>query len=175
MSEPRILDLSAGNRAMWYDKNCPLATFVDIRPEMKPDIVADSRNLQSTVGEGYDLVVFDPPHTNFSKNSDMAKTYGYLTGPEIVRLVKETAREAYRVTSYGAFLIFKWNDRDRSLKSVLEMLEPYWMPLFGQISATRRRRSGSDKMSSTYWITLVRRDDPIDILGDALVAREDKK
>ena len=32
MSEPRILDLSAGNRAMWYDKNCPLATFVDIRP-----------------------------------------------------------------------------------------------------------------------------------------------
>jgi len=155
---PRILDLSAGNRAMWYDKSCPLTVFIDIRPEMKPDFVADSRNLPPEVGNDYDLIIFDPPHTNVSATSNMAKAYGHLTGAEIVDLVRETAKEAHRVCRPGGLMIFKWNDRDRSLKSVLEMLNPYWHPLFGQISATRRRRNSSDKMSSTYWITLLRRE-----------------
>lgn len=38
----KIIDLSAGNRAIWFDKNYRDATYLDIREEVKPDIVGDS-------------------------------------------------------------------------------------------------------------------------------------
>ena len=48
----KILDLSAGNRAVWFDKNYPGATYVDIRPDVNPSVVADSRALGEAVGSG---------------------------------------------------------------------------------------------------------------------------
>jgi hypothetical protein len=37
----RILDATAGNRGVWFNKSHPLATYIDINPEVKPDIVMD--------------------------------------------------------------------------------------------------------------------------------------
>ena len=161
MSLPRIIDLSAGNRSMWFDRKDPTCTFVDKRPEVRPDIVADSRNLGETVGKDYDLVVFDPPHTNTGPNSDMSKTYGYLTGAEITDLIRSTAREAHRITRPGGLLSFKWSDRDRKLESVLPLFDPYWRPLFGQRLPAGRRRASNDKITNTHWIMMLRRDSAV--------------
>jgi hypothetical protein len=62
----KILDMSAGNRAVWFDKAYRDAVYVDLRVEVKPDVVADTRKLPDSIGSGYGLIVFDPPHVNAS-------------------------------------------------------------------------------------------------------------
>ena len=156
----KILDLSAGNRAMWFDKHNPLATFVDKRPEVQPTVVADTTDLQDKVGDGYTVLVFDPPHTNFGANSAMTKTYGHTTGPGIVELIRGTAKEAWRVSAPNACMILKWNDRDRKLQSVLDLMSDWWEPQFGQIVAQRRRRESSNNLSATWWVFLLKKEFP---------------
>lgn len=95
----KILDLSAGNRAIWFDKDHPCATYIDIRPEVDPDFVADSRALPADVGDGYSLVVFDPPHKNNAATGNMVRNYGHWTHEEIRSIVTETAKEAHRVAA----------------------------------------------------------------------------
>jgi hypothetical protein len=51
----KILDMSAGNRAGWFDKHYRDALYVDVRPEVSPDIVADTRKLPVEIGDGYDF------------------------------------------------------------------------------------------------------------------------
>ena len=87
----KVIDLSAGTRGIWFDKNYPFAAFVDIRPEVKPDIVADSRDLPASVGCDYDLVVFDPPHVNFGATANKSKNYGHHTTKEIRDIIHRTA------------------------------------------------------------------------------------
>ncbi len=146
----KVLDLSAGNRAIWYNKKNPRATYVDIRPEVEPDIVADTRSLPL---EGpYDLIVFDPPHVNFGATSRMAKNYGHFTTKQILETVEGTAKEAHRVARSDALMIFKWNDHDIRLQRVLDLM-PQWEPLFGHLT-----KDGPG--SKTYWVTLRRCDGP---------------
>lgn len=115
----KILDLTAGNRAVWFNKKHPDALYVDIRPEVGPDVVVDIRkDLREWVGIGYDLVVFDPPHMNCGPNSNFSKTYGYHTTPEILDLLLKASVEAYSVTRPGALMALKWNNHDISLRRV---------------------------------------------------------
>jgi hypothetical protein len=146
----RIIDLSAGNRAVWFDKTCPLATYVDIRPEVEPDVVADSRALPPAIGAGYDLVVFDPPHKNSAASGNMSKNYGHHTAEEITDIIRRTAAEAHRVTTPRGLMAFKWNDHTRKLSSVLPLLAPYWLPLFGHGVSHQQRAS------QTSWVMLLR-------------------
>ncbi len=140
---------------MWFDKSDPIACFVDHRPEVKPDLVADSRDLNGVEDSRYDLIVFDPPHTNFGANSHMARTYGHTTGPEITRLIRCTAAATHRVARPGAFMAFKWNDRDRRLEVALNLMRPFWRPLFGHRVGQRPRREGGN-ISTTWWVLLTR-------------------
>lgn len=144
----KILDLSAGNRAIWFDKTHPLATFLDKRPEVGPTIVCDTRKLPDSVGTDYDLVCWDPPHMNCGPNSNMSKVYGYHTTAEILDTIEKTAAEAYRVTKPTALMAFKWNNHDISLPRVL-FLMPQWEPLFGHLT-----KDGPG--SQTYWVMLRR-------------------
>lgn len=155
----KILDLSAGNRAIWIQKTLPYVLFLDKRPETMPDIVCDSQDLPPFVGSDFDLVVFDPPHLNFGKNSNMSKSYGHFTTEEILSLLKNTARESHRVTKQKALMAFKFNDHDISLDRALELLSPYWEPLFGH---HLRNRGGSAAKSQSYWVMLLRLDNPRD-------------
>ena len=148
----KILDLSAGHRAIWFDKEHPDCTFIDIRPEVAPSIVADSRALDPQVGEGYDLIVFDPPHANYGQNSRLAKNYGYHKTLEIRDLVRRSSKEAARVAKPGALMVFKWNTHDQPLGNILSLL-PEWEPLVGTPMVSRRA-SGS----LTYWVLLRRRE-----------------
>jgi hypothetical protein len=131
----RILDLTPGNRGIWFDKDDPRATFAP------------------TDSDGFNLIVFDPPHVNTSERSNMAKDYGHYTAKEIRDFIVVGAREAYGRGATNSFMAFKWNDHGRKLSSILELMAPWWEPLFGQRTATRTARG-----NSTYWVLLVRRD-----------------
>lgn len=145
----KILDLSAGKRAIWFNKNHPLATYVDRRAEVNPTIVADSTKLPKSVGRNYDLVVFDPPHMNCGPNSNMSKVYGYHTTKQILETISGTAKEAHRVTVSGGLMALKWNDHDISLQRVFDLM-PQWEPLFGHLT-----KDGPG--SKTYWVMLKRK------------------
>jgi hypothetical protein len=146
----RILDLTAGNRGIWFNKNHPDAVYLDIRPEVMPDMVADVR--EPLHGSDFDLVVFDPPHLNFGKNSNMSKTYGHHTTAEILDLIARAQVEAWRVTKPEALMALKWNDHSISLKRVLALMTK-WEPLFGHGVAESQRRG-----KATSWVMLKRKD-----------------
>lgn len=144
----KILDLSAGKRAIWFDKNHPFATFVDKRAEVNPDIVADTCALPEEIGGEYDLVVFDPPHKNCGPNSNMSRVYGHHTTAQILETIEGTAKEAHRVTRSNALMALKWNDADIKLERVFALM-PQWEPLFGHLT-----KDGPG--SKTYWAMLRR-------------------
>lgn len=84
-----ILDACCGSRMMWFDKQNPLAVFMDIRDEectlcdgrnleVHPDVVGDFRNIPFEDAT-FRLVVFDPPHlVRLGANSYTAHKYGKL-------------------------------------------------------------------------------------------------
>lgn len=147
----KILDLTAGRRAIWFNKRHPLATFLDARAEVEPDMVCDTRNLPPEVGSDFDLVVFDPPHMNCGPNSNMSRVYGYHTTQQILETIAGTAKEAHRVSRTNALMALKWNDHDIALQRVFDLM-PQWEPLFGHLT-----KDGPG--SKTYWAMLRRKDD----------------
>ena len=144
----KILDLSAGKRAVWFNKKHPMATYLDRRAEVEPDIVCDTRALPPEVGDGFDLVIFDPPHMNCGPKSNMSKVYGYHTTAQILETIAGSGAEAHRVTKENALMALKWNTHDIRLQRVFDLL-PNWEPLFGHLT-----KNGPG--SQTYWVMLRR-------------------
>lgn len=83
----KVIDVCCGSRMFWFDKQNPLAVFVDKRSEtltakdrdkiriieVKPDIVADFTDLPFEDNSFY-MAVFDPPHLrSLGDSSWMAK------------------------------------------------------------------------------------------------------
>ena len=151
----KILDMSSGNRAMWFDKENPLVTFLDKRESVNPTFVCDTTKIPEEVGKDFDLVVFDPPHENVGKNGHMAKRYGHSTRAEIIETIKGSGREAHRVTRKDALMAFKWNDHAFTLDMVLELMKDYWEPLFG---SHMRNRGGMMAKTQSFWVMLKRID-----------------
>lgn len=149
----KIIDLSAGNRAVWFDRQYRDATYVDVRPEVEPDVVADATALPAEIGDGYTLVVFDPPHKNNGASGNMVRNYGHWTADDIRRIVVGTAKEAHRITAPDALMAFKWNDHTRKVHSVLAWMSPWWEPMFGHGARGQQRHA-----SMTHWVMLRRRD-----------------
>lgn len=131
----RVLDLTPGLRAIWFDKSHPVATFAP------------------TDETGFGLVVFDPPHANVGASSVLSQQYGHHTAEEIRAFVVSGAAEAHRRTTPCALMAFKWNDHDQKFARILELMSPWWEPLFGQRTAIRTKHA-----SSTYWAMLLRRE-----------------
>lgn len=146
----KILDLTAGRRAIWFNKNHPDCVYLDKRSEVNPSVVCDIRDLPHTIGWGFDLIVFDPPHMNCGPNSNMSKTYGYHTTKEILETIKKGAHEAWLKSKADALMALKWNDHDIPLQRVFDLM-PQWEPLFGHIT-----KDGPG--SKTYWCMLRSRD-----------------
>ena len=140
---------------MWFDKENPLVTFLDKRESVKPTIVCDTTSMPPEVGEGYDLVVFDPPHENVGANGHMSKRYGHSTRAEIIETIKGSGKEAHRVTRPNALMAFKWNDHAFKLDKVLELMAEYWQPLFGH---HMRNRGGPEAKTQSFWVLLLRRE-----------------
>jgi hypothetical protein len=149
----KVLDLTAGNRACWFDRNDARATFVDIRESVEPSVVADACSIPAAVGDGFDLVVFDPPHKNNGAASGMQRSYGHSDAAAITRLLSGAAREAHRVSRSGALMLFKWNDHTRKLATVLPLLAPYWRPMLAHGLKHQQERA-----SQSFWCALTRED-----------------
>lgn len=147
----KILDVSAGERHVWFNKQHPETTFLDIRPEVGPDVVGDSRDLGRFGSEWFDLVVFDPPHGSIGPNGAMGKRYGSFKIDYIRELVKQSDAELARVLKPDGLMSFKWNDRQIRLPIVLSWL-PSFLPLFGHHVDARQARP-----STTYWVMLRKR------------------
>lgn len=154
-----ILDACCGGRQFWFDKENPHVLFSDKRvmpPTMvgtgknarvrkcMPDIVNDFRNM-SYKDESFQMVVFDPPHLFLGENSFMSKSYGALNKETWQEDITKGFSECFRVLKTGGTLIFKWNECDILLKTILE-LSPY-TPLFGHPSG---------KAQKTHWVCFMK-------------------
>lgn len=141
MSDKLILDACCSNRMFWFEKEHPNAVYVDIREEekgvcperpnfhVKPDIVADFRDLPFE-DKAFKLVVFDPPHLkSLSASSIMAKKYGCLNADTWRYDLSKGFEECWRVLDDYGTLIFKWNEHDIPLKEILACFSED--PLFG--------------------------------------------
>ena len=150
-----ILDVCCGGKMFWFDKQNPDVLFSDIREEehlfsdghllkVKPDVVADFRQLPFE-SEKFRLVVFDPPHVeNLKSSSIIAKKYGTLfsTWKDDIR---EGFNECFRVLEPKGILIFKWNEVKIKVSDVLKLTDQ--KPLFGH----RTSKSGN-----TIWLCFMK-------------------
>lgn len=148
----RILDLSAGNGAVWFGERPPGVVAVD-RRHCTETVRADTRFLPFC-DDAFDLAVFDPPHTNCGPNSHMAARYGHSTMPEIRDLIAQTAGEASRCVRAGGVMAMKWSDRDIGLTPILGLM-PAWRAMFGHHVVQRPRRSHHSGISTTWWLLLL--------------------
>lgn len=144
----KILDLSAGNRAVWFNKNHPLTIYLDKRAEVNPTVVCDTN--ESIPGSGYNLICWDPPHMNCGPSSDMSRAYGHHTTKEILELIEKTGLNVHKVSAQNALMALKWNNHDIRLQRVFDLL-PNWEPLFGHLT-----KDGPGSRSQTYWAMLRR-------------------
>lgn len=109
--------------------------------EIKPDIVADFRNIPFN-DNTFSMVVFDPPHLlKVGENSWLAKKYGKLsdTWPQDL---KQGFNECMRVLKPYGTLIFKWNEQQIKLSEVLKCFS--YKPIFG------------NKRADTHWLVFMK-------------------
>ena len=148
----RILDATCGSRMIWFDKQNPDTVYMDNRQlstilcdgrilNIKPDIVADFRDMPFPDNTFY-LVVFDPPHlVRAGKNSWLVKKYGILEN-NWQDDIRQGFRECMRVLKPNGVLIFKWNEEQVKLSEVLKAIE--YKPLFG------------NRRSKTHWLVFMK-------------------
>lgn len=149
----KILDACCGSRMFWFDKENEETIFMDNRQIdtklcdgrrliIKPDIIADFRNIPFENNTFY-LVVFDPPHLKQAgKNSWLAKKYGTLDKQTWPQDIRQGFNECMRVLKPNGTLIFKWNEEQIKLKDILKVIE--YKPLFG------------NKRAKTHWLVFMK-------------------
>lgn len=152
----KILDACCGSRMFWYERNEPHTTYMDIRKEIltckdrglkreieiKPDIVADFRDMPFADAT-FDLVVFDPPHLiKAGKESWLAKKYGTLDLMSWKSDIQQGFSECLRVLKPNGVLLFKWNEDQIPFKEVIKVIQK--QPILG------------DKKSKTKWSVFIK-------------------
>ena len=149
----KILDACCGSKMFWFDKKNEDTVFMDKRTledtlcdgrrlVVKPDIVADFRNMPFEDNTFY-LVVFDPPHLKQAgENSWLAKKYGTLDKQTWPQDIRQGFNECMRVLKPNGTLIFKWNEEQIKLKDILKVIE--YKPLFG------------NKRAKTHWLVFMK-------------------
>ena len=152
-----VLDVTAGSRMMWFDRDDERAIFTDIRQEstelcdgrmltVDPDLQADFRELPFPEASFYH-VIFDPPHLKrLGKSSWTRAKYGALF-PTWRDDLTAGFSECFRVLKPNGTLIFKWNEDQIPVNDILA-LTPH-QPLYGH-------RSG--RASKTHWIAFIKED-----------------
>lgn len=154
----KVIDVCCGSRMFWFDKQNPLAVFVDKRSEtltakdrdkiriieVKPDIVADFTDLPFEDNSFY-MAVFDPPHLrSLGDSSWMAKKYGKLPD-NWKEVIKAGFDECMRVLKPNGTLIFKWDESEIRASEILSII-PY-KPLFGHTTG---------RQSKTIWMCFMK-------------------
>ena len=160
IKDKKILDVTCGDRTMWFQKKHPSAIYCDKRREewegvfgttqkrrhlvIDPDVQCDFTCLPFE-DNSFPLVVFDPPHIkNLSDHSWMKKSYGSLSdGWE--QMLHDGFAECMRVLKPDGVLVFKWSDISISTRDAINAFGQE--PLFGH-------RSG--KKMNTHWLCFMK-------------------
>jgi len=154
-----ILDATAGTRIMWRIENhnpyfhLKPDVFLDIRAEVKPDIVADWCYLPFREGT-FDTIIFDPPHVHVGPKSAMFRRYGRISLRDFRRKMIRLPEEFHRVMKEKSLLIVKICDRNGRL----DILTRNFGRKFKRIRMTESKNPGkakptkSKKYFPTYWI-----------------------
>ena len=160
MDDIKILDVTCGDRTIWFQKREPHTTYCDIRREewdgrfgkkgsrrhlvIDPDILCDFTDLPFE-DDVFNLVVFDPPHIeNLPESSWLRKSYGTLSG-DWKTMLRNGFSECMRVLKVGGVLVFKWSDVSISTREVINAMGQE--PLFGH-------RSG--RKMNTHWMCFMK-------------------
>lgn len=166
MMEKKILDVTCGDRTIWFNKNHPNAIYCDIRKKehegwfgkvlnkdgkqkyrhlvINPDVQCDFTDLPFD-DNSFSLVVFDPPHIkNLGADAWFRKAYGSLDG-DWKPMIKKGFQECMRVLKPDGVLIFKWSDISVSTREILKVIDEE--PLFGH-------RSG--RKMNTHWMAFMK-------------------
>ena len=136
----KILDTCCGSRMFWFNKENTDTIYMDNRTEdtmlcdgrkliVKPDIIADFRNMPFE-DESFYLVVFDPPHLiRAGDNSFLKLKYGRLdtTWKDDI---KQGLSECWRVLKKNGIMVFKWNEEQISFSKIKTLLP--CEPVIGQ-------------------------------------------
>ncbi|OCG77340.1 methyltransferase [Gilliamella sp. Nev6-6] len=159
MNNPKtVLDVCCGSRMFYFNKLDDRVLFCDKRNErhilcdgrvleVNPDVELDFTALPFS-DESFHLVCFDPPHlVKVGRNSWLAKKYGQLNKLTWQEDLKMGFCECFRVLKNNGTLIFKWNETDIPVKSILALTE--YKPVFGHISGKR---------SNTHWMTFIKQN-----------------
>ena len=157
-----ILDACCSIRDFWWDKKDKNTLYVDIRKEesgfcelrgdreLKPDIVADFRNLPFE-NNSFKLIIFDPPHLkNLVETSQFKNIYGQLDKETWEEDIKKGFNECWRVLEDKGVLIFKWADHDIKINKILEVIGRE--PLFGH-----KTRVNTKNHKGTYWFCFMKK------------------
>jgi ubiquinone/menaquinone biosynthesis C-methylase UbiE len=149
----KVLDACCGSKMFWFDKENENVIFMDNRELettlcdgrkliVKPDIIADFRNMPFEDNSFY-LVVFDPPHLiKAGENSWLAKKYGKLNEDTWQDDISKGFNECMRVLKPNGTLIFKWNEDQIKLRDILKIIDH--KPLFG------------NRRSKTHWLVFMK-------------------
>lgn len=148
----KILDVCCGSKMFWFQKNRKDTVYMDNREledtlcdgrklAIKPDIVADFRNIPFS-DNYFKLVVFDPPHLlRAGEHSWLKKKYGML-GHNWQEDIKQGFLECFRVLEKNGILVFKWNEEQIKLNEILKLTSQ--KPLFG------------NKRAKTHWLVFLK-------------------
>lgn len=155
MNQPLILDPCSGSRMFWFNPNNQGVLFGDIRSEqhtlcdgralnINPDLQMDFRDMPFDDGS-FKLVVFDPPHLRKAGLASwLGLKYGIL-GQDWEDDLRRGFAECFRVLEQHGVLIFKWNECQIPVKTILALTDQ--KPLFGHKSGKRM---------DTHWFTFMK-------------------
>lgn len=173
----KILDASCGPKTIWYQKNHPFVTFMDIRKgtintlqpgnklickriiKIDPDVVADWKDIPFD-DDYFDMVIFDPPHIiqkTVTKPSQIKLKYGYFLESSYKTILKNAIAELFRVLKPEGVFIFKWSETSKKVDKILKLF-PYG-PMFGT-------RTG--QANNTHWILFLKYNVNTKLDGGAL-------
>jgi len=123
-----ILDATCGPKGMYHGLTRQFTTeeiiFIDVRkgtftsinyPDksvtVQPDILADDRHLPFR-DNTFTLIIFDPPHGQYSMKSYLGPRFGGLTSRELRYLFIYANIEFHRVLKTPGYLLIKCVDSD---------------------------------------------------------------
>jgi len=154
-----LLDVSAGNRHLWPNKNPPETVFLDKERDLliPPDVIASWRALPFR-DNCFSCILFDPPNDpswgSTSGHRDPKGRKARFWGNPASRrnLVSDIYHGQKEFARISPRLCLKWNETAITLEAILSLFDR-WDEKYRLEYLSRKKRGGS----STFWVTLIRK------------------